>query len=405
VTYEWSIWKNLRKLRLSFGRIVDNSASQLVDHVLDHCPVLEELHLGLGPAQPILLSSTLSHLRHLCIEVSELVLGSHIRGAEERERLQAFVFRNSSLLSLSINHTEVRDATSGRYEGKVFSGLPPIQVTAVELPMLRACGGNYTSYRPLRQGKIVYWRHDTTTSPSKRKSSRSVPAAATSQDIFSQYLDDLDTTRLTFLSISETRQDTVEQALRALNSPPVWSRLGRLAELEIKIELGLETSRSFINGPARISEIIALASTIPTVQAILFSPPLGRQAEIQKIVEELRIANDAIGHRLRYVGVGLEIFDRTAPSVQHSGFRRRIGRHHPLRARTLVQPEGRLPLWWGEEFKLREQPESVAFRDAFPSILEHIDHPTAVADLVADGEEDSWLMLPASRTVPTHYAA
>ncbi|KAK0521228.1 hypothetical protein OC842_006845 [Tilletia horrida] len=59
VQYDWPIWTRLQKLRISFGRGADAAASRLCDHVLDHCPVLQELYLTLGLSQPIRLVTTL----------------------------------------------------------------------------------------------------------------------------------------------------------------------------------------------------------------------------------------------------------------------------------------------------------------------------------------------------------
>ncbi|KAE8271773.1 hypothetical protein A4X09_0g536 [Tilletia walkeri] len=414
--YEWPVWTSLRRLRITFGRGSDVSPSRLCDHVLDHCPVLEELHLTFGPSQPILLQTRLSDLRHLCINVPELVLGAHIRGQQERDQLESFILRQKGLISLSVNHVEVRDHTSGKFEGIVFSGLPPIDISAQSLPRLRACTGNYVTFIPTRECSVVWGAYNLPPKPFTRYPE---PGAASSTEKMSEIREFLrsafDMAKITFLSIRESSKFSLADAVEALRMMHARGECPRLTEIELEGSFGIDDSPDRSDLSRSVAATVSSISQIPTVRALRLIPT-HKAAPLATAIEESRVPRQAMGFNLQYVGVGVELFDRIevlpSPSAADDdtnhyfvGFRRRVGRHHPLHARTLSRPAPRLAAWWGEEYKLRNKPDLVSFADAFPSIMEHIEaSDLEPAPNAADGV-DEFRNLPVSRTLPSFRAA
>ncbi|CAD6971097.1 unnamed protein product [Tilletia controversa] len=432
--YEWPVWTCLRSLRITFGYRSDGATSRLCDHVLNHCPVLEELFLTLGPSQPILLHTRLATLRHLSIDVPELVMGAHIRNEEERERLQSFILAQKSLVSLSLNHVEVRDPTSGKFVDRVFSGLPPIEVSGQSLPKLRACTGNYVVFRPTRPSSLVRWEIKLPAKPLER-SPKSDAADPPAEDALIRHLRSeihaLDTATITFLSICDSSEFRITNGVEALRTMCARGDFPRLTEVELKGSFSLpgdvgvgaqcDPFDSNIISVSQISTIRALQliptnKCTPPAKGIENSTTVTAQA-MALAVEALKLPAEAIGFNLQYLSVGLELFDRVSISAPSSetlhgliGFRRRIGRHHPLYARTLSRPSPRLAAWWGEEYKLRDKPDLVGFCDPFRSIMEHIDAPGLEPE-VGPKENDTDAgtnhtgVLPVSRTLPSFRAA
>ncbi|KAK0517917.1 hypothetical protein OC842_007958, partial [Tilletia horrida] len=346
------------------------------------------------------------------IEIPELVLGVHIRGERERNQLEHFVTSQKSLRSLSLNHVEVRDQTSGRHAAKRFSDLPPIQLSAATHPKLRACTGNYVVFAPSEDASIVRWQCQ---APQFRHIDWK--AKFSSQKHVWTELYALDKAKLTFISMQEfsiktapkpihSSPFTIIDAAEALRDICKEQSFPLLAEIELKGELHADEAEATMPKLlGEVKECILVLSQIPTVQAVLLSP-LGAST-LSAHIESIVFPPRALGLKLQLLGIGTELFDRVEFSSglpASTVFRRRTGRHHPLRCRTLIDPQPRLPLWWGESYKLRDVPDVVGFPDPFLSILEHLD----AADSQDSGLEDQTAAaagLPKRRTLPLHRLA
>ncbi|KAK0553301.1 hypothetical protein OC845_001301 [Tilletia horrida] len=411
IQYQWPKWTNLRKLKISFGLAADIASSQLLDNMLNSCPELEELYLSFGPSQPVLLMATIKSLRHLCIEVPELVLGAHVRGERERDRLIDFITQQQeALLTLKLEHLWMRDNMSGRHNSNPFSNLPPVQLSVQQLPNLQACTGNYVEFRPSSLSAICRW--SCTPPPAfeftYQPSATSIPIDSSPNldsfvSFFSFQLAYINTKKLTFLTVTISKAISAEYSLAAIAKSSQKGDLPDLAEIELdfsKDASAMPTTREATLFMCR--DIIARAGSISTLRS--FTLRIGHiSSEATEVnLEDIIFPGTEAPYHLDTISDGVDLYDRTVlfddgPVGSHSRvrFRKRLGRHHPGRARTLVEPEPRLPLWWGECYKLRRTPQLISFGDPFPSVLEHF---------YAKDENLPGVRAPITRSLPSERA-